>query len=411
MPLPSPLASPLADLWAFVKLLLKRFNETRCPQVAGSLAFTTLLSLVPLLTVTVAMFGRFPGFSQLGAALKGFLLTNLLPDKAGKIIATYALQFSEKATNLTLIGTALLVASAFMLLLTIEGVFNQIWGVRRPRRLVTRITVYWLALSLGPVALGVCAFATSYFISLSMGLVSSSAWLRELSLQIASLLLLSGFFALTYFAIPNCPVRGKYALTGGILAGALFLGMQQVFGHYVAKLPTYTLVYGTFAALPIFLAWLYSSWLVVLLGALVTATLPGFIERTRVQEPYAGIHAMAAVHLLETLNRAHQHGRGLAIETLYPVTALGAAATEQLLELLRDAHWLTRDEQGNWHLARPIASLHLSDVVARLALSPAAMSRSDARPLTRTVADRLEAGLRAEDIRLDALFEAPPHSE
>ncbi|PKO49504.1 MAG: hypothetical protein CVU28_16080, partial [Betaproteobacteria bacterium HGW-Betaproteobacteria-21] len=148
----------------FAALFAERFGATRCPQVASSLAFTTLLALVPLITVTISMFGNMPGMDEIGASLKTFLLQNLLPDRAGQIITTYAIQFSQKAARLTLIGTILLAITALLLLATIERVFNHIWGVRKPRRMLLRITVYWFVLTLGPVVLGASVIATGYLV-------------------------------------------------------------------------------------------------------------------------------------------------------------------------------------------------------------------------------------------------------
>src|SRR5574338_248264 len=110
----------LADIRRFLEMLGERFKAHRCPQIAGSLAFATLLSLVPLVTLAIVVFGRFPMFEGLGEELRLFLVQNLLPDKAGRIIAAYALQFSQKATNLTVLGSAMLALGAFTLILTID---------------------------------------------------------------------------------------------------------------------------------------------------------------------------------------------------------------------------------------------------------------------------------------------------
>ena len=214
----------LLALRDFAALLYARFNATDCPQVAGSLAFTTLLALVPLITVAIALFSNFPGFADLGTSLKVFLLENLLPERAGHIITTYALQFSEKATGLTLIGTALLVVTALLLLSTIDRVFNTIWGVREPRPLMFRIAVYWFALTLGPLVLGGSAFASGYLVSASMELVDLP-WLGELSARLLPPLMLGGLFSYLYFAVPNHPVKPLHALAGGALQQAVEQGL------------------------------------------------------------------------------------------------------------------------------------------------------------------------------------------
>lgn len=296
----------LHSLRDFVMLLRARFIATRCPQVAGSLAYTTLLALVPFITVAIAVFGNLPGMDAVGASLKAFLLENLLPDRAGHIIATYALEFSEKAARLTLIGIAMLALTSLMLLASIERVFNHIWGVRQPRPLLLRVTVYWFILTLGPVIVGGSIVATGYLVSVSMQWSQTLGWLDALSARFLPPLLLSVLFVFLYFAVPNHKVRLAHAIGGGLGAAVAFFLMQRAFGVFIARFPSYTLIYGAFAALPIFLVWLYLSWLVVLLGALVTATLPAFAERRRIVATFPGCEAWAAVTMLVRL--AHAQG-------------------------------------------------------------------------------------------------------
>ncbi|MDR2688907.1 MAG: YihY family inner membrane protein [Azoarcus sp.] len=288
----------------FVRLFIERFIATRCTQVAGSLAFTTLLALVPLVTVTIAVFGTLPGMDAIGESIQTFLLENMLPDRAGKIIATYALQFSQQAARLTLIGIAMLAVTSLMLLATIEWVFNQIWGVRQPRPLLLRITVYWFVLTLGPVILGGSIIATGHLVSASMQWSPHLGWLGEFGARLLPPLLLGALFVFIYYAVPNHPVRILHAVIGGLSAALAFFLMQRAFGLFIVRFPTYTLIYGTFAVLPIFLVWLYLSWIVVLTGALVTATLPAFVERRRVVAPFPGDMAWAATTMLVQLARA-----------------------------------------------------------------------------------------------------------
>jgi len=269
----------LHSLRDFVALLHERFLTTRCFQIAGSLTYTSLLALVPLVTVTFMAFGHLPGMEDVELSLRNFLLENMLPDKAGAIITTYALEFSEKASQLTLIGIVMLAITSLVLLATVEQAFNDIWGVRQTRPLLYRITVYWFVLTLGPPILGGSITATSYLVSLSMEWSPEMNWLGPYSARLLAPLLLSVLFIFLYYAVPNQKVRFAHALVGGLVAAVAFFLMQRAFGLFIARFPTYTLVYGTFAALPIFLIWLYLSWVVVLLGALMSATLHAFTER------------------------------------------------------------------------------------------------------------------------------------
>lgn len=257
----------------FVTRFVARFREERLSQVAASLAFTTLLGLVPLLAIALVVISHFELFSPLGEALRAFLLDNLLPDKAGKVIAGYAIQFTQKAGRLTLAGSMLLVATAVLLLLSIDRVFNRIWQAGRPRSLVSRVLLYLAALALAPVAAGLVIAVSTYLLTVSVGLLNEPPWVNALLFELLAVALVAALFALLYYAVPNAVVRRRYAVFGGIVASIGLDLMRRVFGFYLAKMSTYTLIYGAFAAAPIFLVWLYLSWLVVLVGALATALL------------------------------------------------------------------------------------------------------------------------------------------
>ncbi len=264
------LVGPLPD---FLARYIARFREERCAQAAASLAFTTLLALVPLLTVALVLISHFDLFAGLGTALRGFLLANLLPEKAGKVIAAYALQFSHKTGRLTALGTGLLVLTALLLMLSIDRVFGQIWRVRQPRPLFRRMVLYLGGLALGPVVLGACVAAATYLLTASLGLVNEPRWMTELLLKSLPVFLLAAFCGLVYYVVPNRPVAPRHAVTGGVLTALGFAFLQRGFGHYISAFPNYAMIYGAFATVPIFLVWLYLSWLVVLAGALTTAIL------------------------------------------------------------------------------------------------------------------------------------------
>ena len=264
------LVGPLPD---FLSRCFVRFREERCAQAAASLAFTTLLALVPLLTVALVLLSQFDLFSGLGMALRNFLLANLLPEKAGNVITAYALQFTKKTGRLTALGTGMLVLTALLLMLSIDRVFGQIWRVKQPRPVFRRILVYLGGLLLGPVVLGACVAAATYLMTASLGLVNEPKWVTNLLLKILPALLLAALCALIYYAMPNRPVASRHAVAGGVVAALGFALLQRGFTMYLSAFPNYKLIYGAFATLPIFLVWLYLSWLVVLAGALTTAVL------------------------------------------------------------------------------------------------------------------------------------------
>lgn len=389
----------------FARLLIERFSATRCPQVAGSLTYTTLLAIVPLVTVSLALFGNFPAFKDLGDALSGFIQNNILPERAGRIVTTYALQFSEKAAQLTLIGTIMLVVTVLLLLHTIDSVFNDIWGVRTPRPLLTRLTVYWVALTVGPFALAGSIFATGRLVATSAELIGHSARTGMFSTLIVPFAMLAVLFAFLYYAVPNHPIRALHACMGGVVAAAAFMAMQRLFGTFVAGLPTYTLVYGTFAALPIFLVWLYMSWIVVLLGALVAATLPGFLSRTARIAPFPGDRAWAATSMLARLAGAQQTGHPVPFGELHAACGASEDVVESILGEMRENGWVARTDEQTWVLAIDPAQLTLQGIVRHFALDPARWLDHALQGGAQLAGEHLEAAVRSADMTLLELAE------
>ncbi|MDY0012796.1 MAG: YihY family inner membrane protein [Rhodocyclaceae bacterium] len=383
----------LTDALDFLRLLARRFQDNRCPQVAGSLTFTTLLSLVPLVTVALVTFSQFPVFATLGNELRTFLLQNLLPDKAGKIIATYAFQFSQKAANLTVLGSVMLVVGALTLLLTIDRVFNQIWGVQRPRSWALRLPVYWAALTLGPIALAGGIAASSYVMSASLGLVDEPAWVRIAALRAVPAALFIAMFSFLYRTVPNHPVRLTHALAGGVTAALLTGLVQRLLGLFLGNFQTYTLIYGTFAALPIFLLWLYFSWVAILLGALVAAILPDFKDRHAVLPDYPGDRSFSAARMLSSLAAVQQKGGSASSAALHLAARCTPDIGEQILGQMREAGWIARTEEGAWLLTRPAQTIALADVVRLFSLAPRRAAELDPTPLVTHLAEALEACL------------------
>jgi len=388
IPEPRPKA-PVQQLLGFARLLRDRMVAARCPQVASSLAFTTLLSLVPLLTVGLVIFGRFPGVQGVSDALRGFMLDTLLPEKAGQIIATYAFQFSQKAANLTLIGTLLVIVTAVMLMLTIDKAFNQIWAVAHPRPLLSRLTIYWVGLTLGPLALAAGIVASSQLLSLSLGLISEAQWLRNASLRVMTLLLLAGVFSLMYHGLPNRPVRVSHAIIGGVFSAVALAGMQRLFGAYIGHFTTYTLIYGTFAALPIFLLWLYLSWLIVLVGAAIVAVLPDAAFNMSNRPRFPGDELLDSLQVMARLRLAQQRAETPETGQIAIDTGLSLADTEARLEDLNRAGWVANTDRLGWVLTIRCEDLHLGQVFQALSFSPQGL-RSTGQPLGRALAERIE---------------------
>ena len=260
--------------------VFRRFADERCAQAAAALSFSTLLSLVPMIAIAVLIITRLPFAEGLSKALEHFLVANLLPDRAGTVIVKYIGEFTRKTQRLTLVGGLALSATALIQMLTIEHTFNAIWKVRESRPLLRRVAMHMLALLLGPLLFGGSLVVTSFIASVSFGLVEEPFWAKADLLKAVTFAFMAAMFALVYWAVPNRRIVPWHAACGGVLAALGFALMQRLFGLYLVKLPTYAVIYGAFAVIPIFLLWLYLSWAVILVGAMVVAELPA-APRTR----------------------------------------------------------------------------------------------------------------------------------
>lgn len=364
------LRASVGSLRHLLKAVLRRFREGRCSQVAASLAFTSLLSLVPFVTLVAVVFSTFPQSQRFRDALQGFLLDNLLPEKAGKVIATYAFQFSQKATNLTIVGGAVLILTAIMLMRTIDQVINQIWRVQAHRPWASRMVAYWAVLSLGPLLLAGGVFAAGALLNASMDFMNEPAWLEMAGLRLVSLGVLAGVFATLYFAVPHCSVRLADAGLAGVLAAAAFLIMQRLFGLYLAHFPSYTLVYGAFAVVPIFLLWLYLSWIIILLGAVIAAVLPERSLRRRPLPDFPGRPLYVALLILAELAAAQSLGVCRSVADLADVARVGHDEVRAALARLSSSRIVVRGDSGGWLLARSAESVRLSELVVLFGLAP-----------------------------------------
>jgi membrane protein len=260
-------------MFSLTRLTIHRARQQRLPQVAGSLTFTTLLSIVPFLAVSFALFTRFPAFSRFEAALDEHLLKSLLPADIARTVLKYLHQFAANASGLTWVGSLFVLVTAIALLLTVENAFNQIWSVKRSRPFLKRVGLYLLMLAVGPPAVGVSLWATAHLLGASMDLIESLPRSAKFVLTLGPVALSwVGLTCLFYF-VPNTKVRRRDAITGGLIASAALELGKRGFATYLLKIPTYKAVYGAFAVFPVFLLWVYFSWLVTLAAALVAANL------------------------------------------------------------------------------------------------------------------------------------------
>jgi membrane protein len=258
---------------SLTRLTLRRARQERLPQVAGSLTFTTLLSIVPLVTVSFALFTHFPIFGLFETALEEILLKSLLPAEIARTVLKTLHQYAANASDLPWVGSLLLLATALAMLLTVENALNQIWNVKRTRPLLKRVGLYLLMLAVAPPALGVSLWATSSLLGASMGLIGPLPPSARFVLNLGPAVMGWVGLACLFYFVPNTKVRRRDAIVGGLIASVVLELGKRGFAAWLIKVPTYKAVYGAFAVFPMFLLWVYFSWLVTLAAALIAANL------------------------------------------------------------------------------------------------------------------------------------------
>jgi membrane protein len=351
----------LRAAWEFIVALVTRFREERATQTAGSLTYTTLLSLVPLFTVALAVTTAFPVFDEWIGSLQLFILENVLPDTpAVDTVIEQINSFSQNAARLTAIGIAGFIVTSVMLMLTVDNALNRIFRVQRRRSLVQNIFVYWGVITIGPLFIGGSLSATYFALRQAAGTLPLG-FVADALFGFVPFVLTCAALALLYGIVPARRVEWRHALLGGLLAGIGFEIAKRGFAIYLTRVPTYTLIYGAFATIPIFLIWLYLSWLVVLTGAIVTAMLPMWStkpERHRVP----GEQLADALGVLGALARAHREGRVVGLNRLAREQRILPDRCERILERAAARGWVARTERDAYVLGRDASQIQVSDI-------------------------------------------------
>lgn len=247
----------------FIRFVTLHFIKDEGTYIASALAFTTLLAVVPLMSVGLAVFSSFPVFQSLVDPVQNFIFDNFVPS-TGKVVQLYLQQFTSQVSKLSIIGITFLIITALLVMFTIERAMNKIWQVDVPRHGVQAFLLYWAILSLSPFMLGLSLAASSYVFSIPLMMDHNAS---IIFLHWAPFLLSLLGFIFLYVVVPNCTVKIRHAFWGGLFAAILFELAKQIFAYYLIRYNTYQLLYGAFAAVPIFFLWVYCVWVITLLGA------------------------------------------------------------------------------------------------------------------------------------------------
>ena len=334
--------------------LRERFREDHLGLTASSLTFTTTIALVPFFTVALAVFTAFPMFAKFQVVLQKWLIDSLVPDSISRQVLGYLNQFAGQASKLGAVGLALLLGTALALILTIDRTLNGIWRVRTPRPLGQRVLIYWAAITLGPLLLGVSLSLTSYAISASKGVVGGLPGGVGFLLEVLQLALVGGGMAAMFRYVPNTHVRWGHAWMGGLFVAVGIEVAKRALTLYLSSVPTYSAVYGAFATVPILLIWIYIAWVIVLLGAALTAYVPSLIAGIPRRRVGHGWQFQLALEVLQQLAAVRPlHRKGLTVSQLCVVLQTNALSLEPVLDTLSALDWVMPLQEGNDADAEP----------------------------------------------------------
>lgn len=361
----TPLEALLDPRWlkAFGRHLWQHFREDRSFESAGALSYTSLLALVPLMAVTFGVVSAFPVFDRWAGEVEDYIFANFVP-AAGDVVHDYITQFVERTAGLTGAGSVFLIVTAILLMATIEKSLNRIWRVRTQRRPASRLVIYWAVLTLGPLLVGASLALTSYLAALPLLAPEIvRGVLQEFMLAISPFIVALIAFTLVFIVVPNRRVRWHHALVGAALSALMFELAKAGFIWYVTNFPTYERLYGALAAVPLFLVWIYLSWVVVLLGASVSAALTTFNYRRASWRWNPRHELLLAMRLLGHFWQAQRRGDALSVGDL--LSRESAATDTQLRRILgwfHDARFIQADHEGDWLLSADLDELTLAEL-------------------------------------------------
>ncbi|GAB3289198.1 YihY family inner membrane protein [Parahaliea aestuarii] len=344
-------------IWPRIPYVAQRFGADRCSDNAAALTYMSLFALVPLMTVLYTMASAVPAFTGLEARMQDLMFEHLLPDTSTELEA-YLEDFSRQAKNLTGFGIVFLVVTAVLMLRNIERAFNLIWRTGENRSALSSFLIYWAVLSLAPITIGLALGIP--------GMVAAAALFVEdydvigvtdLLLQLTPLLLTAAGFTLLYVTVPNCRVPFRHALAGGFLAAVAFNLSRTLFAKLVAG-SSITFIYGAFAAVPLFLLWIYLSWIIVLLGGIFVHSLSSYQSSDQAARPTA-LKALDVLYLFWSRQRSGRPVRELELLSgrIKVVQGLDSETWRNLREIFMQHNLIAQDQRGNYFLCRDLHTI------------------------------------------------------
>lgn len=344
----------------FARFVIQHFIQDDCTYIASALAFTSLLAVVPLMSVGLAVFSSFPVFKGLAEPVQNFIFDNFVP-ATGKIVQAYLQQFTSQVSKLSIWGVVFLICTALLVMFTIERAMNKIWRVNSSRHGVSAFLLYWAIISLAPVLLGLSLAASSYLFSMPL-LADHGAPYTILQYSPFFLSLIG--FTFLYVVVPNCPVKIRHAFWGGLFAAILFESAKHAFAYYLIRYNTYELLYGAFATVPIFFIWVYWVWIITLLGAEISYAFSVHHQRRGGKSLDGFSHALLWLHQLWL---AQQQGKGLSFNDLVDASNQPFAVdVDEMINVLVYHELIHATADGHYMLSRDLGHVTLYDLTQLL---------------------------------------------
>lgn len=398
----------------FLILLWQQFRDNSCRESAAALTYTTLFAIVPMMTVAFSILSSMPALKSKGDDIQRWAFEYFAPSIGDQIVG-HLNEFTRQAGNLTGVGIVFLAITSILMLRTTEQTLNRIWKVQEPRKGTTSLLMYWAVLTLGPLCLGAALGLSSYITSVKIFSDAASFFGGA-----AFWLSLLPFFAMTlmmsiiYIIVPNCHVPWKFGVVGAAVSALLMEGAKAGFALFVRSSPSYEVVYGAFAAVPLFLLWVYVSWMIFLGGSVLVHTIVVFEEH---RNPTPRLQSL--LRLLSTLWTKQQRGEALKpSQVRTALLAAGATRWDDFRNVLLGIGLMRRTDDGSFVLVRDLSCLTLDELVQML---PWPMSRAlnvgegRSLPWEDELARRCSearAGQKAPlDISLEALFQYRQEAE
>lgn len=346
----------------FARFLAKRFLHDRLFQAAAALSYTTVFALVPLAMVVFGVLSAFPVFSQWSEQLTSYIFANFVPGAASSL-KDQITNFTANAKNLTVPGVIALVISLLVTLNSVETTFNDIWRVSSSRPKFSRFLVYWTVLTLGALAAVASLYMSAQFFALPLFATEQGQVLETVSLRLSPLLIEVAAITAIYRVVPHRTIYMRYAIAGALLATVLLELVRWGLGVYLSSFDSFERIYGAVAAVPIFLLWIYLSWVAILLGASFASAMAAFRYQPASMRLPLGYEFYALLRLLGRFDAARAEGRGLHSDQLLELEPmLTDSLVQQILCQLSDINLLRRDEDGEWLLARDLDDMTLAEL-------------------------------------------------